>query len=154
MCGIMEMNTENTPTVSLSLTVKDAAEALDFYNRAFGIKELFRMPMPDGSVAHAEFLLGKSHMFISGESPEWNAFALPEGGTASCLFAIATDDCDAAFAKAVEAGGEALMEPADQFWGVRNAMIKDPYGYRWALNHKTEDVSPMEMERRMKELCS
>lgn len=151
---IMDSNSENAPTVSLSLTVNDTAEALDFYSNAFGAEEIFRMPAPDGSILHAEFMLGNSRICISGESPEWNAYAMPNDAKASCLFAIATDDCDAALAKAVDAGGEMLMPPTDQFWGVRNAMILDPYGYRWTLNHKTEDVSPMEMARRARKLFS
>lgn len=144
---------EDQPTVSLSLTCKDAGAALDFYTRAFGAKELYRMPMPDGKgVAHAEFMIGNTLIYISDESPEWHAVAMPEGTRASCLFGIQTDSCDASFKQAVEAGGEPLNEPADQFWGMRSGMIRDPFGYRWSFAEFLEEVSPEEMARRAQEL--
>ena len=142
------------PTVSLSLTVKDAASALDFYSQAFGAEELFRMPAPDGGVAHAEFIIGNTRIYISDEAEEWHAFAMPEGTTASCLFSIATENCDSSYDRAIKAGGESLSQPMDFFWGTRTAIIKDPYGYRWALNQWIEDVSPEELERRAQEYFS
>ncbi|MCF6312448.1 MAG: VOC family protein [Verrucomicrobiales bacterium] len=142
------------PTVAISLTVKNTADALDFYTKALGAKELYRMPNPDGGIFHAEFMIGNSLVYISDESPEWHAVAMPEGSSASCLFAVQTEDCDQSFAAAVEAGGISLKEPQDQFWGVRSAMIQDPFGYRWNFNHKTEDVSPEEMEKRAKEFMN
>ena len=143
---------DNQPTVSLSLTVKRAGDALDFYAKAFGAEELFRMPTPDGGVAHAEFMIGNSRLYISDEAPEWHAEAMPEGTKASCLFAIAVENCDDAFKKAVDAGGKALREPEDQFWGIREGMIQDPYGYRWSLGQLVEEVSPEEVARRAKEI--
>jgi PhnB protein len=136
------------PTVSLSLTVKHAAAALSFYSEAFGAEELLRMPSPEGDVAHAEFKIGNTLIYISGEAADWHAFAMPEGAMASCLFSIVTEDCDAAYDRAIQAGAKSLSEPRDQFWGARSALIKDPYGYRWSFIQKTEDVSPEELERR------
>lgn len=147
------MNTpENEPTVAVSLTVKNSSEALDFYTRAFGAEELFRMPTPDGGVAHAEFMLGNTRMYISDESEEWHAFAMKEGTTASHLMAISTDNCDESFKKAVDAGGEGLTGPEDQFWGMRTAIVKDPFGYRWSFRELVEEVSPEEMAKRAQEL--
>ncbi len=143
---------ENEPTVSLSLTVNDGSAALDFYTRAFGAKELYRMADPGGGVAHAEFMLGNTKIFLSEASPEWHAAAMPEGAKASCLFAIQTDSCDDSFKRATEAGGEVLSEPEDQFWGCRSAIIRDPFGYRWSFGQVIEEVSPEEMARRAKEL--
>ncbi len=142
------------PTVSFSLTVLDAAEALKFYTEAFGAQELFRLPAPDGSIAHAEFLIGNSRIFISGESPEWQAFAVPEGQLASCLFSISTDDCDSAHNRAVKAGAKSLGEPQNFFWGTRSSIVKDLFGYRWSLNQKIEDLTPEEVERRAQEFFS
>ena len=142
------------PTVSFSLTVLDAAEALKFYTEAFGAQELFRLPAPDGSIAHAEFLIGNSRIFISGESPEWHAFAVPEGQLASCLFSISTDDCDSAHNRAVKAGAKSLGEPQNFFWGTRSSIVKDLFGYRWSLNQKIEDLTPEEVERRAQEFFS
>lgn len=146
------MNLKDFPTVSISLTTRKTAEALEFYANAFGAKEEFRMPVPGGGVAHAEFLIGNTRLFISDESPEWHAFAMPEGATASCLFSIMTEDCDGSFRRAVDAGAESLSEPADQFWGARSAVVKDPFGYRWSLVQQTENLSPEEVMERAKKL--
>ena len=101
--------------MALSLTVKDAAEALAFYTKAFGAEELFRLADPSGAIAHAEFRIGNSHIYISGESAEWSAAANPEGSMASCLFSLTVDNCDNAFEKAVQAGAKKITEPVDQF---------------------------------------
>lgn len=142
------------PTVSFSLTVKSASSALKFYSEAIGANELFRIPTPEGDVAHAEFMIGNTRIYISDESEEWHAFAMPEGATASCLFSIATEDCEKSYDQAIKAGAESLSEPTDYFWGTKTALIKDPFGYRWAFNQKIEDVSPEELERRAQELFS
>ncbi|MCB1100266.1 MAG: VOC family protein [Verrucomicrobiae bacterium] len=142
------MSQPSEPTVAISLTCKRAADALDFYTKAFGAKELFRMSGPDGSVPHAEFMIGNSQIYISDESPEWHAKAMPEGSAASCLISIVTDDCDQSFARAVEAGATPLNSPQDQFWGKRSAMVRDPFGYRWSFSQHIEDVSPEEMMKR------
>ncbi len=136
------------PTVSLSLTVKDPSSALNFYTQALGAEELLRLPTPDGGVAHAEFMIGNTRIYISDEAAEWHAFAMPEGATASCLFSIMAADCDRSYDRAIKAGAESLSHPMDYFWGTRTALIKDPFGYRWALNQRIEDVSPEELERR------
>ncbi len=149
-CSNEHMSDQAEHTVSISLTAKDAAAALDFYIKALGAKELFRMHAPDGSVGHSEFMLGNTRLFLSGESADWQAFAMPEDGTASCLFSVVTEDCDAAFKQAVEAGGAEVSAPQDYFWGMRTGVIKDPFGYRWALSQKTEEVSQEEIERRAK----
>jgi PhnB protein len=114
-------------------------------------KELFRMPTPDGGVAHAEFMIGNTRIYISDEAAEWHAFAMPEGSMASCLFSIATDDCDGSYDRAIDAGAEALSEPQNQFWGTRSAIIKDPFGYRWSFIQRIEDVSPEDLEKRAQE---
>lgn len=142
----MEPATE--PTVSLSLTVKDTAKALTFYAQALNAEEVFRMPTPDGGIAHAEFKIGNTHIYISDEAEEWHAFAMPAGTTASCLFSIITQDCDTAYHQAIEAGAHSLSPPQNQFWGTRSALIKDPFGYRWSLNQIVEKVTPEEMEKR------
>ena len=142
------------PTVSLSLTVKDASSALKFYSEALGAEELFRLPTPEGGVAHAEFMIGNTRIYISAEAAEWHAFAMPEGGMASCLFSIMTEDCEKSYNRAIKAGAKSLSEPMNQFWGSRSAIIKDPFGYRWSFIQKIEDVSPEEIERRAQEYFS
>lgn len=145
------MDTPTEPTVSFSLTVKDASKALKFYTNAFGAQEVFRMPAPDGSVAHAEFTIGNTRIYISGEAEEWHAFAMPKNTMASCLFTIMTEDCDVSHERAAKAGAETLSPPEDKFWGARSSVIKDPYGYRWSLNQMTEELSPEEVSKRAEE---
>ena len=142
------------PTVALSLTVKDSSKALSFYADAFGAEELFRLASPDGGIGHAQFMIGNTMIYISDEAPEWHAYAMPEGATASCLFAIAAEDCDESFGRAVKAGAKVLREPADQFWGTRSCIIKDPFGYRWSLVQQIEELSPEEIFKRAQELYS
>ena len=136
------------PTVSVSLTVKDTAQALEFYARAFGARELLRITAPDGTIAHAEFMIGSTRIYISDEAADWHAFAPPPGAMAPCLFSVATQDCDQAHRQAVAAGATSLRSPQDQFWGVRSSIIKDPFGYRWALNQRIEVLTPDELARR------
>jgi uncharacterized glyoxalase superfamily protein PhnB len=148
------MEQKADPTVALSLTVKDAASALDFYAKSLGAEEVFRLPSPDGSIAHAEFMIGNSRIYISDEAEEWHALAMPEGTTASCLFSITTKDCDRAYNRAVKAGAESLSEPENHFWGTRSALIKDPFGYRWSFSQIIEDVSPEKMAKRAQDFFS
>lgn len=148
------MNSSIEPTVSISLTFKRAADALDFYSKAFGAVELFRMSPAEGVVSHAEFMIGNTHMLMSDESPMWQASAMPEGTMASCLFAINVENVDEAFAKAIEAGATPLSPPEDQFWGKRTGIVCDPFGYRWNLRQHIEDVSPEEMMKRAQAFMS
>ncbi|MDJ0783452.1 MAG: VOC family protein [Desulfosarcinaceae bacterium] len=142
------MDTANMPTVSFSLTVKDTVKALEFYKNAFGAKEEFRMPTPDGGTAHGEFSIGNTHIYISDEAPEWHAFAMSGDAVASCLFSIMVENCDQAFERAVSAGADALSPPEDQFWGMRSAIVKDPFGYRWSFGQMVEEVPPDELMKR------
>ncbi len=131
-------------SVTPSLTVRDAAAALDFYTLALGAEVLFSMPEPSGKVMHAEFTIGDSRMMISDEYPDYGAYA-PEVGKGG-LFMIYVPDVDDAFAKAVAAGATPLQEPTDMFWGDRSGKISDPYGYRWTLASHVRDVSQEEMD--------
>lgn len=146
------MSTTTDPTVAISLTCKPASDAFDFYTRAFNAKELYRLNAPDGSVAHGEFMIGNTRLCISDEAPQAHAFAMPPGGSASCVFSILTDDCDRSFKQAVEAGGTPLNEPQTHFWGTRNASVRDPFGYRWSFGQKIEDLTPQEIGERAKKL--
>ena len=109
------------------------------------------MADPGGGVAHAEFMLGNTRIYVSDEAPEWHAGAMPEGTMASCLFGIATDDCDASHERAVAAGAKPLSGPQNHFWGIRSALVLDPFGYRWSLGQQIEEVPPEELARRAKE---
>jgi PhnB protein len=142
------------PTVAFSLTVKNGDVALAFYQHAFGAQEIFRLPAPDGGVAHAEFLIGNTKIFLSEDCPDWHAASMPENLLSSCLFSIVCEDCDASYAQATKAGAKELSPPQDQFWGMRTAVVADPYGYRWSFGQRVEVLSPEEVMQRAKDLFS
>jgi PhnB protein len=131
------------------LVCKGAAKAIDFYTKAFGAKEMVRMPGPDGQVMHAEVQIGNSMLMLADENPDQGALS-PDtiGGTATSIMFYA-DDVDAVFKGAVAAGATAVVPPTDMFWGDRMAQVTDPFGHKWAIATHKEDVSPEEMEKRM-----
>lgn len=136
-------------TVTPYLTVRGAAKALDFYKEAFGAAEVLRMPMPDGSVAHAEFKIGDSVIMMGEENPMWgNKSPQALGGTPTGLM-IYVPDCDAVFARALAAGATVMKPLADQFYGDRSGTVIDPFGHAWTVATHVEDVPPEEMQKRM-----
>ena len=131
-------------SVTPSLTVRDGAAALDFYARAFGAVEVFRMPEPSGKIMHAEFIIGDSRIMLSDEYPDYGSVA-PETGKGGAFMVYVTD-VDAAFEQAVTAGATPVQPPTDMFWGDRSGKVNDPYGYRWTLASHVRDVSQEDME--------
>ena len=130
------------------LVVRGCAEAIAFYKRAFGAEELFSMPTPDGDrLMHAEIKVNGAPIMLADEFPGMGCES-PQalGGTAVTLH-LYTADIDADYARAVEAGCEAVMPPQDMFWGDRYGRLKDPYGHSWAMATHVRDVSPEELEK-------
>lgn len=138
-----------TPT----LVVRSAAKAIDFYKRAFGARELYRMKGLDGkSIMHAELLIGDSHLYLSDESPMDRTHVSPEklGGKTSVSLNLYVPDVDATVAKAIAAGARQKMPATDMFWGDRYASVIDPFGHKWGvLTHKV-DLTPEQMKLRGK----
>jgi PhnB protein len=141
---------EGYSTVTPYLTVKGAAEAIEFYKKALGAEEIFRMPMGD-RIGHAELKIGDSMVMLSDEFPEMDHLGPDTRGGATSSLMLYLENADAAFAQAVAAGAKAERAVEDQFWGDRMGTIVDPYGHRWMLATHVEDVAPDEMERRMAE---
>ena len=131
------------------LVVKGAAEAIEFYTKAFGATEMMRMPGPGGKIMHAELKIGNSVLMLSDENPErgYLSPASRGGNTSSVMFY--TDDVDAAFRNAIAAGAKETTPVTDMFWGDRMGNLTDPFGHSWAIATHKEDVSPQEMEKRM-----
>jgi PhnB protein len=135
-------------TLTPFLSCRRAAEAIEFYKKAFGAKELHRMPMPDGTIAHAEVRIGDSRVALGDEMPAMGAPAPQSiGGTPVQLF-LYVKDVDKAFAQATSAGATTNTPPTDMFWGDRYCTVTDPFGHRWAMATHIEDMSPREMARR------
>jgi len=101
------------------LTVKGAAQAIDFYKKAFGAEEVLRLPMPDGKIAHAEISIGGAIVMLHDEAPDWKAFSPQTVGDTSVSIMLYVNDVDAVFKRAVAAGATSTMEVADQFYGDR-----------------------------------
>lgn len=138
-------------TVTPSLTIKGASAALDFYPKAFGAQERFRLEGPDGTLMHAELQFGDSVVMISDEFPDWGAHSPATlGGNGGSLM-LYVPNVDTAFEQAVAAGATALQPPTDQFWGDRTARVRDPFGHTWGLATHIEEVAPEEMNRRATE---
>lgn len=139
-------------TLTPYLTLKNSAEAMDFYKRAFGAEELVRMPGPDGkSTMHAEIKIGNSMLMLADEWPQADCKSPGTlGGTSVNLF-LYVQDVDAAFAKAVSAGAKASMPPTDMFWGDRYAKLTDPYGHSWSMATHKLDMTPDEIRTGQKE---
>ena len=142
---------EGYHSVSPALTIDGAAEAIDFYERAFGAKERLRMPGPDGQIAHAELEIGDSVVMLSDPFPQSSVKPPSQlGGTTVGIF-VYVEDVDAVFQQAVEAGATVTMPVDDMFWGDRFGSVTDPYGHHWSLATHVEDVPPEEMEERAKQ---
>ena len=136
-------------TIIPHLVVNDASRAIDFYKKAFGAEERGRFKTPDGKIMHASIAINGSPMFVNDAvmgAKDANAL----GGSPVSLM-IYVNDVDATFQRAVNAGATATMPVADQFWGDRYGMLKDPFGHTWEIATHKEDLSPEEMDRRGKE---
>jgi len=134
------------------LMVGGASDAIEFYGKAFGATERYRMPMPDGTIGHAEFEIDGALFYIADAPDDMPGTAgNPRrlGGTSVILHRYVAD-VDAAFQRAVAAGATVVRAPEDQFYGDRAAVVDDPWGHEWSLHTHIRDVSPEEMEEAMK----
>ncbi|PYM61864.1 MAG: glyoxalase [Candidatus Rokuibacteriota bacterium] len=138
--------------ITPALTVRDGAQAIDFYKRALGAEEVMRIPGPDGkSVMHAELKIGDSLFMLSDEQPGRGCRAPASvGGPTSYLY-VYVPDVDKAFTRAVESGAKVVVPLSDMFWGDRFGQVEDPSGHLWGLATHTEDVPPQEMAKRQKQ---
>jgi PhnB protein len=142
---------EGYRSITPYLIVNNAAASIEFYKRAFGATERFRMAGPNGKVGHAELAIGDSVIMLADEFPEMNAKSpLSYGGSPASVY-LYVDDVDAVYQRALDAGATADRPVQDQFYGDRTGCIKDPSGHSWALATHKEDLTPEEIDRRHKE---
>src|SRR5437773_592403 len=132
---------EGYHTVTPYLIVNDAAALIEFIKRAFGGQVMFQMAGPDGSVGHSEMRIGDSMVMLGSAKENWKAMP--------AMIHLYVEDCDAVYAKALEAGAEVVMPLSDQFYGDRSGGVKDANGNMWWIATHKEDVSEEEMKRRM-----
>ena len=124
---------EGRHAVTPYIVVRDAGKAIDWYKKAFGAKEVSRMPSPDGKVMHAEIRIGDSLIFLADEFPEMGSKGLQSFGGSPVSVHLYVTNTDTTFQTAVAAGASAQMPPANMFWGDRFAKIKDPFGLSWSI---------------------
>jgi uncharacterized glyoxalase superfamily protein PhnB len=132
-------------SVTPHLIVQGADQAIDFYTKAFGAKEIMRAPGPGGKIMHAEMEIGDSQIYLAEEFPQMGSKSpLAYHGTPVTIH-LWFKDVDSAFQQAVDAGAKVLMPLADQFWGDRFGMVTDPFGHQWSLSTHVKDLSMEEM---------
>ncbi|PTD25003.1 VOC family protein [Sphingomonas fennica] len=140
-------------SVTPYLVVDDGAAAIEFYKQAFGAEEVLRMPMGD-RIGHAEIKIGDSHVMLADEWPDMDHLGPRSRGGTTVSLLIYLPDVDAAFARAIEAGGREDRAVADQFYGDRAGTLTDPFGHQWTLATHVEDVSIEECRRRLDEMTA
>jgi PhnB protein len=138
---------EGHHSVTPSIMVAGAAKAIDFYKKALGAEELSRFPGPDGSIMHAEIRIGDSPIMLGDEMPEQGAKGPNAYGGTPVSFFIYQDNVDAAWKRAIDAGGKQIMPLADQFWGDRAGCFEDPFGHKWWLAQRIQELSPEELKQ-------
>jgi PhnB protein len=139
---------EGYSTATPYLIVKGAAEAIEFYKRAFGATEMLHMADPQGRIGHAEIRIGDSVIMLADEHPAMGYRGPRALGGSSVSILLYLDDVDTVFERAVKAGAKALRPVADQFYGDRSGTLEDPFGHVWTIATHVEDVPPEELKRR------
>lgn len=136
-------------SVTPYLIVKGAADALEFYQKAFGAVELMRIDGPNGSIGHAEFRIGDSIVMLADEFPAMDCLSPASTGGTSVSLMIYVPDSDAVFAQAIAAGATEKRAIQNQFYGDRSGILTDPFGHVWTVSTHVEDVPPEELARRI-----
>ena len=133
-------------SVTPYLVVSNGEHAIEFYKKAFGAGELYRMPAPDGRLMHASLQINGSCVMLSDEFPEHGGNRAPDmvGSTAVTIH-LQVPNADKAFAQALAAGATVIMPLADMFWGDRYGKLRDPFGHEWSIAHHVRDVPPAEI---------
>lgn len=142
---------EGYHSISPQLTCRDAARAIDFYKKVFGATEIMRSASPGGKIMHAELQIGDSRIMVNDEFPGMSVAPNPSAPQSSSLF-VYTEDVDAVYNRAVQAGAHVEMKLDNMFWGDRYGKFTDPFGHQWGVATHVEDVSPQEMQRRSEEM--
>jgi len=145
---------EGMHTVTPHLVCEGAAEAIEFYKKAFNATENGRMPAPDGKVMHAQMQFGDSVIMLVDAFPDHGCFGAKHYNGSPVTIHLYVPDVDATYAQAVKAGATAKHPPADMFWGDRYGVLVDPFGHSWSVATHTRDLTPEQMMEGMKEMMS
>lgn len=144
------MTTKITPYLGF----KDTGKAIDFYVRAFGAKEKFRLAEPSGKIGHAEIEIDGAVVMLSDEYPDFGALSAQTMGGSPVVLHLYVGDVDALVARATKAGATLLRPVKDEFYGDRTGQVADPFGYKWMIATPKENVSPQEMQNRWSKMLA
>jgi PhnB protein len=139
-------------TVTPHLICAGAADAIDFYKKAFGATEEARLPGPDGGLMHGMIRVNGSAVMLVDENPQWGTLGPKALKGTPVTIHLYVADVDAFVARAVKAGAELTMPVQDMFWGDRYGILRDPFGHMWSVATHTRDVTPEEMKKAMQEM--
>ena len=136
-------------SVTPHLVCAGAADAIEFYKKAFGAREEARLPGPGGKLMHAMIRIGDSAVMLVDEMPEHGALGPKSLKGSPVTVHLYVENADATVERAVKAGAKVTMPLADQFWGDRYGKLEDPFGHHWSVATHVRDVSKEEMQRAM-----
>lgn len=145
---------EGMHTVTPHLVCAGAADAIEFYKKAFNAMELGRLPDPNGKLMHAMIRIGDSSIMLVDEFPDWGAVGPKSLKGSPVTMHLYVENVDAAVERAVAAGAKITMPVNDMFWGDRYGTLEDPFGHHWSIATHIRDVSPEEMQQAMQKGCS
>jgi uncharacterized glyoxalase superfamily protein PhnB len=141
-------------SVTPHLICAGAADAIEFYKKAFGAVDLGRLPGPKGRLMHAAIRIGDSTVMLVDEMPEWGAFGPKSLKGSPVTIHLYVQDVDASVARVVAAGAKITMPLDDMFWGDRYCKVEDPFGHHWSIATHVREVSPEEMQQAMQKMGS
>lgn len=136
-------------TLSAYLICKNAGAAVEFYKKAFGAEEQFRLNGPDGSVVHCCLRIGDSPLMVADECAQMGAFSPQQFGGSPVTIHLSVADADGAVARAAEAGAKVLMPVAEMFWGARYGVLQDPFGHSWSVATQVRQLTPEQIQKNM-----
>jgi PhnB protein len=145
---------EGMHTVTPHLVCAGAAEAIEFYKKAFGATELGRVAGPQGKLMHAMIRIGDSSVMLVDEFPEWNSLGPKALKGSPVTIHLYVEDVDAFVKRAVAAGAKITMPVDDMFWGDRYGKLEDPFGHQWSVATHKREVSPDEMKQAMQKMAA
>jgi PhnB protein len=144
-------DTRPTKTVTPHLVCSDASAAIDFYQRAFGAVERFRLAGPDGNgIMHACIQIGDSPVFLVDENAQWGSFSPKSLKGTPVTIHLQVENVDDLYAQAIAAGGTVKMSPADMFWGDRYGILLDPFGHQWSIATHKQHLTPEQIAENAK----
>ncbi len=145
---------EGMHTVTPHLVCAGAADAIEFYRKAFDAADMGRLPGPGGKLLHAMIRIGDSAVMLVDEFPEWGSSGPKSLNGSSVTIHLYVENVDTVFERAVAAGAKVVMPVDDMFWGDRYGVLEDPFGHRWSIATHVRDVSPEELQAAAAKMCA